>query len=522
MIAMYDSTLRDGEQREGVALTLEDKLHIASRLDALGIQYIEGGFPGSNPKDDEFFKHSKELELTSSTIVAFGSTCRKGTDAADDAGLSAILASGVTAAAIVGKASLEHVERALETTGEENLRMVHDSVAFLHKGGIGEVFFDAEHFFDGYKTNKAYTLSVLAAAIDGGADTLTLCDTNGGSMPNEIFAIVEAVCSAFPQARIAIHTHNDCGCAVANSLEAVRAGATIVQGTINGYGERVGNADLTAIIPDLELKCGIPVIGPTRLEHLTGCANAVAEIFNVAPDAHHPYVGSSAFAHKGGLHASAAAKFAGAYEHIDPRQVGNLSHVVVSELAGRASLVSKAAELGVDLSEEPELASELLGDIKSLESGGYSFEVADASLALLLNRKKGLAPVHFRLESFRVIAEKREDGRIMTEATIKIHVGNQRFVATGEGNGPVNALDVALRMAITQFYPEVSEIELTDFKVRVLDESLGTDAITRVAIESSDGKSIWGTVGVSENIIEASWNALIDSIEYGLRDVTPL
>ena len=521
MVSIYDSTLRDGEQREGVALSLEDKLRIAQRLDALGISYIEGGFPGSNPKDGEFFSRVGELGLQNARVVAFGSTCRKNTRAADDANLQAIVASGASAAAIVGKASVEQVKRALEASPEENLRIVRESVGYLREGGIDEVIFDAEHFFDGFFADEQYALSVLDAALEGGASTLALCDTNGGSMPEQVFDTVSKVCKAFPSVCISIHAHNDCGCAVANSIEAVRAGATQVQGTINGYGERVGNADLTCVIPNLELKCGVPVIGKARLAKLTSTANAVAEIFNVALDAHHPYVGTSAFAHKGGLHASANRKFPGAYEHIDPAAVGNLAHVVVSELAGRASLVSKASELGVDIAGQDELIGELLSDIKTLENKGYSFEVADASLALLLNRKKGGAPVHFRLESFRVIAEKREDGRVMTEATIKIHVGKRRFVATGEGNGPVNALDVALRMAITEFYPEIDAMELTDFKVRVLDESLGTDAVTRVAIETGDGASSWGTVGVSENIIEASWDALVDSIEYGLRNVAP-
>lgn len=519
MVTIYDSTLRDGEQREGVALSLNDKLRIAARLEELGVHYIEGGFPGSNPKDNEFFAQARNAGFSHAKIVAFGSTCRKSRNAREDDGLQAILASKAPVAAIVGKASLEHVTRALETSAQENERIVRESCAFLRDGGLDELVFDAEHFFDGYKAHPDFALSVLHAAADGGATTLTLCDTNGGSLPHEIFSIVRNVCNEFPNMCISIHAHNDCGLAVANSLEAVRAGATQVQGTMNGYGERVGNADLTCIIPDLELKCGIEVIGPERMQRLTSTANAIAELFNVALDAHHPYVGSSAFAHKGGLHASANRKFPGAYEHIEPLAVGNFAHVVVSELAGRASLVSKASELGVDLSDDARLAAETLADIKQMEADGYSFELADASLALLLMRKRDMAPLHFRLESFRVIAEKREDGRVMTEATIKIHVGDRRFVATGEGNGPVNALDIALRMAITEFYPEIENIELTDFKVRVLDESLGTDAVTRVAIESSDGESSWGTVGVSENIIEASWDALVDSIEYGLRKV---
>lgn len=440
--------------------------------------------------------------------------------ASDDANLRAIVASGVSACAIVGKTWDLQVTRALRTTLEENIDMISDSVSFLKKS-IPEVFFDAEHFFDGFKRSPDFAMDCLRAADDAGADALVLCDTNGGCLPDEIYAITKRVCEAFPDTTVGIHAHNDTGCGVANSLEAVRAGATQVQGTINGYGERVGNADLTTIIPDLQLKRGCEVIGTEELQSLTSTANAIAELVNLPLDNHHPYVGSSAFAHKGGLHASAIARFPEAYEHTHPSSVGNLAHVVVSELAGRAALIAKAAELGVDLTDDDELVASTLDDIKSLENEGYSYEVADASLSLFLREKKGIATHHFTLESFRVIADKREDGKIMTEATIKIHVGDHRFVATAEGNGPVNALDKALRMAITEFYPEIEPIELTDYRVRVLDESLGTDAVTRVLIQSSDGQTSWGTVGVSENLIEASWYALVDAIEYGLLRVAP-
>jgi len=514
VISTYDTTLRDGEQREGVALTVEDKLRIARRLDAAGITYIEGGFPGSNPKDDEFFARVGELGLTHSRIVAFGTVCRKGVAPAEDAGLQALIASGAPVVTVVGKAWDRQVTQAIRTQLDENLRMVGDSIRYLKSAGVPEVFLDAEHFFDGLVNNRSYTLSVVRTALAAGADAIVLCDTNGGTLPHRIYEMVREVRDTFPQAVLAIHAHDDCGCGVACSLEAVRAGAVQVQGTVNGYGERVGNADLTAIIPDLQLKMGLPVIAPAQLARLTSTANAIAEILNVPLDAHHPYVGTSAFAHKGGLHASAIARFPQAYEHVDPALVGNLSHVVVSELAGRASLAAKARELGVEMDDGT--ATRALGDIKALENEGYSFEVADASLSLLLREEKGEPVRHFALESFRVIADKREDGRVMTEATIKIHVGAERFIATGEGNGPVNALDNALRMAITRFYPEIEAIELTDYKVRVLDESLGTDAVTRVLIESSDGHGSWGTVGVSENVIEASWNALVDAIEYGL------
>lgn len=520
MISIYDTTLRDGEQREGVSLTVEDKLRIVAKLDTLGVTYIEGGFPASNPKEIAFFDRVKDLPLSHARIAAFGSTCKKGDTAADDACLRALVACGAPVATIVGKAWDEQVVRALETTLDENIRMVSDSVTFLKENGL-EVILDAEHYFDGYKSNPGYALDVLHAAVNAGVDALVLCETNGGTLPHEVYEITKTVVAAFPSSvapdlEIGIHAHNDCGCGVANSLAAIRAGATHVQGTINGYGERVGNADLITIIANLELKMGLPTIGPERLKLLTSASQFVAETFNIAPDPHHPYVGSSAFAHKGGLHASAISRFPEAYEHINPSCVGNLAHIVVSELAGRASLVSKAAELGIDLADDPEATTQLLDTIKRLEANGYSFEVADASLALLLRAHRGNPVEFFRLESFRVIAEKREDGRVMTEATIKIHVGAKRFVATGEGNGPVNALDVALRKAITEFYPQLTRIELSDFKVRVLDESSGTDAITRVLIESRDGEESWGTVGVSENIIEASWDALVDAIGYGL------
>lgn len=516
MISLYDTTLRDGEQREGLTLTVEDKLRVARRLDALGITYIEGGFPGSNPKDDEFFARVGQLGLTHSRIAAFGTVRHEGIDAFEDAGLRALIASKAPVVTLVAKAWDIQVTQAVRTTLDENLRMVEDSIRFLLGAGVDKVFLDAEHLFDGMLANEDYALSVLRAGVQAGADTLVLCDTNGGMLPNQVFSVVSRVAREFPGVNLAIHAHNDCGCGVANSLEAVRAGAMQVQGTVNGYGERVGNADLTVVIPNLELKMGIPVVGPERLQRLTSTANGIAELLNVPLDSHHPYVGSSAFTHKGGLHASAIARLPQAYEHVDPTKVGNLSHVVVSELSGRASLLAKARELDIPLEGDEALATKVLTSVKELENKGYSFEMADASLALLVRETQGEPVRHFRLESFRVIADKREDGRVMTEATIKVHVGDERFIATGEGNGPVNALDNALRMAITRFYPAIEAIELTDYKVRVLDESLGTDAVTRVLIESSDGNESWGTVGVSENIIEASWDALVDAIEYGL------
>ncbi len=514
MITLYDTTLRDGTQREGLSLSVEDKLRVVQKLDDLGVHYVEGGFPGSNPKDSEFFERVRELELETAVVTAFGSTCRKDTAAADDAGLAALLETGCEALCIFGKAWDLHVTEALHTTLEENVRMVRDSVAYLKAAGR-TVFFDAEHFFDGFANNAGYAIEVVRAAADAGADAVVLCDTNGGTMPHEVMRSTGVV-SLEVDVPLGIHAHNDAGCAVANSLVAVEAGCTHVQGTANGYGERAGNADLLVIIPSLVLKMDRECISRDRLRLLTEVAHFIAETGNIAPDPHQPYVGASAFAHKGGVHASAAARLPEAYEHIDPAAVGNLARVVVSELAGRASLTMKAAELGIDLSGDQQTVGAVLDSIKELEHRGYSFETADASLEIMLQRRLGSYEPSFTLESFRCIMEKREDGRVMTEATIKLHVAGHRYIATAEGNGPVNALDKALRMAIGRYYPTLEEFELTDFKVRVLDEKKGTGAVTRVLIDTADGEKSWGTVGVSENIIEASWEALVDSIEYGL------
>ena len=514
MVTLYDTTLRDGTQREGMSLSVEDKVRIALRLDDLGVRYIEGGFPGSNPKDIEFFERARTLQLRTATITAFGATCRKGIAAADDEGLRALLDTGCEALCIFGKAWDLHVTETLQATLEENLRMVRESVAFLKSAGR-TVFFDAEHFFDGYRANAGYAIEVCRVAADAGADCVVLCDTNGGTLPHEVHRTVNVV-RLEVDVPLGIHAHNDAGCAVANSLVAVDAGCTHVQGTANGYGERAGNADLMAIIPSLVLKMGDDCISADQLRLLTEVAHFVAETANVSPNPHQPYVGTSAFAHKGGVHASAAARLPEAYEHIEPAAVGNLARVVVSELAGRASLTMKAAELGVDLSGATETVGRVLDNIKELEHAGYSFETADASLEVMLKKELGTYEPFFTLESFRCLMEKREDGKIMTEATIKIHVGGHRYIATAEGNGPVNALDRALRVALDRFYPDLEHIELTDFKVRVLDETKGTGAVTRVLIESSDGGKSWGTVGVNENIIEASWQALVDAVDYGL------
>jgi len=514
MITIYDTTLRDGTQREGMSLSVEDKLRVVQRLDDLGVRFIEGGFPGSNPKDMEFFARVKELELANAVVSAFGSTRRKDTAAADDPGLKALLDTGCAALCIVGKAWDLHVEKALDTTLVENIAMVRDSVTFLKEAGR-TVIFDAEHFFDGYVANPEYALLVCATAAKAGADAVVLCDTNGGMLPKSIARIVTEVAPRVA-APLGIHTHNDSGCAVANSLVAIDAGCTHVQGTMNGYGERAGNADLTAIIPALVLKMGDDCVTRDQLRLLTEVSHFVAETANLSPYPHQPYVGTSAFAHKGGLHASATDKLVGAYEHIDPAAVGNLARVVMSELAGRASLTMKAKELGIDLAAGSDTVGGLLSAIKDREHRGYSFETADASLEILLKKQTGTYRPFFTLESFRCLMEKREDGRVMTEATIKVHCAGERLIATAEGNGPVNALDKAIRLAIGRFYPDLAGMELTDFKVRVLDEKKGTGAVTRVLIVSDDGTQSWGTVGVSENIIEASWEALVDSIEYGL------
>ena len=522
-ILTYDSTLRDGEQCEGITLSLEDKLRIVERLDAFGVDFIEGGFPASNPKDIAFFQRVQEMPLKHARIAAFGSTCKKDVAAEDDRGLADLVASGAPVVTIVGKTWDEQVTRALLTTLDENLRMIRDSVAYLKAQGL-TVVFDAEHFFDGYKANADYAMACVRAASEAGADSIDLCETNGGALPHEVDAVVAAVARELPGQQLGIHCHNDSGCAVANSLAAVRAGVTQVQGTVNGFGERVGNTDLLTVIADLELKMGCTCVGEERLRDLTSVAQFVAETCNLSVPNHHPYTGASAFAHKGGLHASAIARFPEAYEHTRPEAVGNTQRMLVSELAGKASLIAKAKNLGIDLAQHPDKTQEILDDIKRREAVGYSYEVADGSLALLLQWHLGAYRPHFSLESFRVIVDDHEDtGALakdaMSEATIKIHVDDQRFVATGEGAGPVGALDNALRMAIVAFYPEVADIELVDYKVRILDENVGTDAITRVVITTRDKRGSWGTVGVSENIIEASWNALVDSIEYGLMRI---
>jgi len=521
-IITYDTTLRDGTQREGVSLSLEDKLRIATRLDELGIDYIEGGFLGSNPKDSAFFSAYAEekLALRHAQLAVFGLPARKGVLPAEDTALQELAECAAPVVTLVGKTSKKQVLNVLQTSEVENLRMIYESVSYLRERGK-RVFFDAEHFFDGYYEDTQYAFEVLVAAMEAGAEYIVLADTNGGTLPHQVFDItketVSALESAYEEVSVGIHAHNDSGCGVANSIQAVLAGARMVQGTINGYGERVGNANLLTIIANLELKLGYTTIGQERLSQLTALSRYVADTMNVVRDAYAPYVGEHAFTHKGGMHVSAETRMKGAYQHIDPAVVGNFSHIVMSELAGRAALEIKVGELGFDTTRlTSDKRGAILETIKQREAEGYSYEAADASLTLLIEDELDSKPQYFVLESFRVISERRPDGGESTEATIKIHVGEERFIATAEGNGPVNALDKALRAAITRFYPQIEALELIDFKVRVLDGSTGTGAVTRVFIETSDSAESWGTVGVSENIIDASWDALVDAITYGL------
>ncbi len=512
-VDVYDTTLRDGSQQEGLSLTVDDKLRVAAQLDELGVAYIEGGWPGANPKDDEFFQRAPaELKLSAATLVAFGSTRRPGRKADDDDVLRHLLKSNTSAVCIVAKSWDRHVLEALRTDLDEAVAMAFDSVEFLRHAGL-RVFFDAEHFFDGYKSNPEFALRVLEAAEQAGAETLVLCDTNGGTLPHEVEEIVGEV-RRWTSAQLGLHFHNDGGCAVANTLMGVRMGATHVQGCVNGYGERTGNADLCAAIPDLTLKMGVRTIDPDRLGRLTPVSHHIAELVNIAPNPQQPYVGQSAFATKAGLHTSGLARGRDLYEHVPPEIVGNSSRVMVSELSGRSTVQLKAQELGLDM--DAVALADVLSRLKDLEHQGYHFEVADGSLELLMRGATGWEQGFFRLESLRVITEQREDGGFVTEATIKIHIGDERIVATAEGNGPVNALDSALRQAIGSRHPALAGLHLTDFKVRVLDTGKGTAAVTRVLIDSTNGERTWSTIGVSENIIEASWLALSDSIVYGL------
>ncbi len=512
-VDIYDTTLRDGSQQEGLSLTVDDKLRVAEQLDHLGVAYIEGGWPGANPKDAEFFARAPaELRLGTSTLVAFGSTRRPHARADTDETLRQLVAAGTSAVCIVAKAWDHHVTEALRTDLDEAVRMAADSVAFLRHAGL-RVFFDAEHFFDGYRANPEFSLRVVRAAEEAGAEVLVLCDTNGGTLPHEVERVLSEVVPV-TSTDIGVHFHNDGGCGVANSLTAVRLGAKQVQGCVNGYGERTGNADLCSAVPNLALKMGVRTIPAERLERLTSVSHHIAELVNIAPDPKQPYVGTSAFAHKAGLHTSAIARAPDAYEHVPPATVGNGTRFVVSELSGRSTLQLKAAELGLDL-DSPAL-SDVLQRLKHLEHQGFHFEVADGSLELLMRDAAGWTQPFFTLESFRVSVEHRANGEFTTEATVKIHVDGERVIRTAEGNGPVNALDAALREAIGSKYPALAGVHLTDYKVRVLDTDRGTAAVTRVLLDTTDGDRLWSTIGVSANIIEASWQALSDSIVYGL------
>lgn len=519
-VEIFDTTLRDGLQVEGVSATVEDKLRIAEQLDFLGVDFIEGGWPGANPKDIEFFaRAARELDLTTSTFVAFGSTRRPRGKVDEDQTLQHLLDANTSAVCIVAKSWDYHVTEALRTTLDEGVAMIADSVEFLHGHGR-RVLVDMEHFFDGYKANPEFAFRALEAAVLRGASHLVLCDTNGGSLPHEVDEIVRAVHAHIgSDATIGIHCHDDTGCAVANSLAAVRAGARHVQGTLNGLGERTGNANLTSIIPNLQLKQDYVCLPEGRMERLTVVSHRVAEQLNRAVDPQAPYVGSSAFAHKAGLHVSAIARAKDAYEHVDPASVGNGTRFVVSEMAGRATIQMKADDLGLEL--DGPAINQVIDDLKRLEHEGYHFEAADASLELLMRRATGWQQDFFHVESMRVITDELASGAFTTEATVKVWVRSddgerQRHVSAAEGNGPVNAIDSALRRAVQRAYPQLSRIHLTDYKVRILDGGEATGAVTRVLLSATDGERDWTTIGVSSNIIEASWRALEDSVVYGL------
>ncbi len=517
-VFIYDTTLRDGMQGENIFFSPSDKLKIAKRLDESGVHYIEGGWPGSNPGAQEFFELVKDVPFTSARITAFGSTRRQGLSCDQDVNLATLIQCGAPVVTIFGKTWDLHVKEIMDNTEEENLAMIRESIAWL-LAHDREVLYDAEHFFDGYKDNAEFALKTLQAALEGGTRTLVLCDTNGGSMPCEIETIVREVLDHFKGVeglRIGIHTHNDCAMAVANSVNAVHAGATMVQGTINGYGERCGNADLTAIIPVLALKMKKQCISPENLKKLLSLSRFVSETANVPPMQARPFVGQSAFAHKGGVHVSAIMKNPRAYEHIAPEEVGNKRRVLVSEQSGKSNIDYKAKELGVDLGDDPRLKAQIVANIKEMENEGFEFDAAEGSLKLMMEKLTGKYQSQFSLESFRVSVEKDKERPCYSHAMIKIRVGDRIEITSAEGDGPVSALDNALRKALSTIYPSINDLHLVDFKVRVIDGSDGTDAKVRVLIESRDTKHIFTTVGVSEDIIEASWQALEESFQYKL------
>ncbi len=513
-IQIYDTTLRDGSQGEQVTLSAEDKFKIACKLDEFGVSFIEGGWPGSNPKDARFFEMIKKAEFKNARLVAFGSTRFAHCSVEEDSGVRAILESGVDTAAVFGKSWEVHASRILQVSLEENLSMIYETVGFLKKQGLA-VIYDAEHFFDGYVFNRDYSLKTLEAAVSGGADVVVLCDTNGGTMPWDMERIFSEV-SLETAVPLGIHAHNDCGLSLANSLAAVRCGASLVQGTINGYGERCGNVDLVPVIGNLQAKLGYSCVPPESIRYLTELSRFVSEVANVSPVNQQPFVGKSAFAHKGGIHVSAIQKDPSAYEHMAPEVVGNRRRVLVSDLSGKSNISYKARELDIKLGGNGFDSSRIVSEIKRLEDGGYQFDAAEGSLALLMKKVTGQFEEPFVLESFRVTTEKNRSGPGSCHATIKISVGQDQEITAAEGDGPVNALDNALRKALTKFYPDIQEMGLVDFKVRVIDGASGTASKVRVRIESRDSKEIWSTIGVSENIIEASWRALVDSIQYKL------
>ena len=515
-IEVYDTTLRDGTQGENISLSVDDKLRITQLLDDLGVAYIEGGWPGSNPKDAEYFRRVRELPLRHAKVAAFGMTCRVGSQPEDDANILALLEAETPAVTVVGKTSMLHVTEVIRATPEENLRIIRESLAYLKAHGR-EVLYDAEHYFDGYKLDAEYALQTLQAAVDGGADMLVLCDTNGGSLPWEIEEMTRVVAERFPDVRLGIHAHNDGELAVANTLAAVRQGVVQVQGTINGYGERCGNANLCSIVPDLELKMGYRCLPEGHLQQLTRVSRTVSEIANVTPNNNAPYVGKSAFAHKGGMHVAAIRRNIDSYQHIDPALVGNKMRVLVSDLSGRGNMLSKAEEFDLDLSADE--AREVVQRIKELEHRGFVFEGAEASVAMLMRRLQPDYKPPFELVDFMVVVENREGRGVFAEATVKVKVQGETIHTAAEGNGPVDALDNALRKALVPVYPALEEFHLVDYKVRILDGQNGTAATTRVLIDTRNGAHRWSTVGASTNIIEASWLALADSVEYGLTHV---
>jgi 2-isopropylmalate synthase len=514
-IELYDATLRDGMQGEGMSLSAHEKLRVVHRLDELGVHLIEAGFPASNPKERELFELLAAERFEHAEIAAFGMTRRRDMRADNDPGLALLADSFAGVCTLVGKTWTLHLEKVVKVDRDENLRMIAESVAFL--AGHGKrVIYDAEHFFDGYRADRDYALQCLRAAADAGAQTVVLCDTNGSSLPSHVSeATRDALAAVGDHVAVGIHCHNDAECGVANTLAAVEIGATQVQGTINGHGERTGNANLISIIANLQLKMGHRCVSDQQLARLTDVAHFVDELLNFTPDPNQPYVGKNAFAHKGGMHVAGVSADAATFEHIAPEIVGNRRDVLLSELSGRATVQEKAADADIVLDDVT--TDRVLARVKELEHGGYQFEAADASFELLMRKEAGEYEPLFRLESWRVIVEKRADGKVETEATIKIWVEGERYVRTAEGNGPVHALDAALRDAIGEIHPHLKDIELVNFKVRILDESKGTAAVTRVLIDASDGQDVWGAIGVSENLIAASWGALVDSLEYGMQ-----